>query len=58
MVGDEVDIDKEVDKVDNTEEKKGARCWKSWTGKGAQQLGGDESEDEGEGVDGEVEVNI
>ena len=32
MVGEEVDIDKEVDKVDNTEEKKGARCWESWTG--------------------------
>ena len=44
MVGEEVDIDKEVDKVDNTEEKK--------------QVGGDESGDESEGVDGEVEVNI
>ena len=44
MAGEEVDIDKEVDKVDNTEEKK--------------QVGGDESGNEGEGVDGEVEVKI
>ena len=43
-MGEDVNIDKEGDKVDITEEKK--------------QVGGDESGDEGEGVDGEVEVKI